>query len=421
MSNNIEKAYDNLIKAADQMVFEDDVELTDEQIDQMIDAMGSEITDPAQLFPSNNGHAINENTDPEQNVEAKVLVSANPATGVLSTIPYKEDEITEESLDKLLDLKPEELGNVELNWDIFVETTQSMYPGADEESLKHLFDLAERYRKKEEFAYFRELPEFIKKEINTLVDISALENQGTANETKRLKNMLAKELFDTIITNNYSSKAFADISKFTTNEINKEKEKLGGSIHEYNSKLREEYEVGFIKKAEELESSGEEGATETAQKLRDASRMFTQSYTYEDMYEAYKTGKIKVKNIQIEKLNRTFSEFNRKYYNNTFKIHDVGMVMPVLDRVLDQKYNINAVKKFVVAFINYTKNFRPENIHEHVFMYYFIQNILALDVKVPENTQIEFNDLLIENINKFLDLIIEKDNLKEELKKGNKK
>ena len=33
-------------------------------------------------------------------------------------------------------------------------------------------------------------------------------------------------------------------------------------------------------------------------------------------------------------------------------------------------------------------------------MYYFIQNILALDIKIPENTQIEFNELLIQNINK---------------------
>lgn len=418
--NNIEKAYDNLIKAADQLALEDDADLTDEEFEKIFDTIGS-ITDPAQSFPSNNGQVYNENIDPEQNVEAKVLVSSNPVTGVLNTIPFKEENITEESLDKLLDLKPEELGAVEIDWDTFVETTQSMYPGANEDDLKKLFDTVERYRKREDFSYYKELPDSIKKEIDNLVDISVLENQGTANETKRLKNMLAKELYDSIVTNNYSKKAFADISTFTTNEINKEKEKLGGSIHNYNSKLREEYEVGLIKKAEELEASGEEGSAETAQKLRDASRMFIQSYTYEDMYEAYKTGKIKVKNIQIEKLNRTFSEFNRKYYNNTFKIHDVGMVMPVLDRVLDEKYNINAVKKFVVAFINYTKNFRPENIHEHVFMYYFIQHILALDIKVPEDSEIEFNDLLIKNINKFLDLIIEKDALKEELKKGSKK
>lgn len=417
--NAIEKQYDELLKAADSIEFDNDT-LSDEQVEQLVNIL-EEGSDHSQKFLSNNGQLYNENNDPEQNVEAKVLVSANPVTGVLNSIPYDEENITEESLDKLLDLKDEDLGKIELNWNIFVETTKSMYPGVNEDDLNQLFTAANKYRTGNKFSYYNELPEFIKKEISDLVNVGAAENNATSNDVKRLKNLLAKELFDTIITNNYSSKAFADISKFTTNEINKEKEKLGGSIHDYNAKLREEYEVGFIKKAEELESAGDEDSLEKAANLREASRMFTQSYTYEDMYEAYKLGKIKVKNIQIEKINRTCHEFNRKYYNNTFKINDVGMTIGVLDRKLDQKYNIAAIKKFVVAFINYTKNFTPSNIPEHVFMYYFIQNILALDISVPENSQIKFNDLLIKNINRFLDLIIEKDAQKEEAKKGNKK
>ena len=419
--NNIEKQYDELIKAADQLVCDEDVQLSDDEIESMFEDMLSQNTDPAQLFPSNNGQVYNEFTDTERNVDAKVLVSANPVTGILNTIPYEEENITEESLDKLLDLKPEELGKVELNWDIFVDTTKSMYKDADEEGLKQLFDAVNKYRTGNDFAYYNALPNFIKKEIDNYVDIGAAQHQASRNTSKQLKNMLAKELYDTIITNNYSAKAFSDISKFTTSEINKGKEQLGGSIHDYNAKLREEYEVGFIQKAEALENSEEEGAAETAEKLRKTSKMFTESYTYADMYDKYSNGKIKVKSIQVDKFNRTCQEFNRKYYNNTFKINDVGMTIGVLDRILDKKYDILAIKKFIIAFINYTKNFTPSNIDEHVFMYYFIQHILALDIKIPENGQVEFNELLIGNINKFLDLIIEKDNQKEELQKGNKK
>ena len=419
--NDVERQYEALIKAADEIALMENEELSDEEIERIIENIGNENTDPAQEFPSNNGVVFNENTDPDQNVETKVVVSANPVTGLLNTIPYEEENITEESLDKLLDLKPEELGQVELNWDTFVDTTKSIYPDATEESLKELFEVVERFRRKEDFAYYNALPDFFKKEIDGYMKFADAGNFANHNNTKQLKNQLAKEIYNTIITNNYSTKAFSDISKFAVSEINKEKEKLGGSIHEYNNKLREEYEVGFIQKAEALESSDEEGAAETAQKLRLASRMFTQSYTYEDMYEAYKNGKIKVKSIQVEKIHRTCQEFNRKYYNNTFKINDVSMTISVLDRILDEKYNMAAIKKFVVAFINYTMNFRPENIHEHVFMYYFIQHILALDIKIPENSQIEFNELLIQNISKFLDLIIEKDNQKAELQKGNKK
>ena len=142
--------------------------------------------------------------------------------------------------------------------------------------------------------------------------------------------------------------------------------------------------------------------------------MFIQSYTYEDMYEAYKNGKIKVKNIQVDKFKRTCQEFKRKYYNSTFQIRDIGMTIGTLDRVLDNKYNINSIKKFIVAFINYTMNFTPSNIEEHVFMYYFIQNILALDINLPKSGYETFNELVKQNIYKFIDLIIEKD----ELKKG---
>lgn len=420
--NEIEKQYENLIKAADQLTFDEDPELLDdEDIEKLIDMIGEQELDPAQMFPSNNGIEYNENTDPSRNVEAKVLVSTNPVTGLMTTIPYEEEEITEESLDKLLNLKPEEMGQVELNWNIFVETTKSMYENADEEGLKQLFNAVNRYRNKEDFPLYNSLPTFIKKEIDNYANIGLAEHQASYNTSKQLKNMLAKELFDTIIATNYSSKAYTDISKFSVNEINKAKEQMGGSVHEYNAKLREEYEIGFIQKAEELEKSDAEGAAETAERFRKTSKMFTQSYTYADMYDEYARGKIKIKSIQVEKFSRTCSEFNRKYYNNTFKINDVGMTIGVLDRVLDKKYNITAIKKFIVAFINYTKNFTPSNIDEHVFMYYFIQHILALDLKVPENTQIEFNDLLIANINKFIDLIIEKDAQKEELKKGNEK
>lgn len=416
--NNIEKQYEKLLEMADKFETDEEI-LDDEQIEQLIESLG-ETTDPAQLFPSNNGIEVNTYTDPERNVEAKVLVSANPITGVLNTIPYVDENITEESLDKLLDLKDEDLGKLELNWDNFVETTKSLYGDLPEDELKQLLNAINKYRAKMKFSYFNELPESIRKQISDLVVFGEGESEINSNEVKQFKNMLAKELFDTILTNNYSTKAFADISAFTIKEINKEKEKLGGSIHKFNNKLRNEYEIGFIEKAKELEELGDEESLEKASKLRETSRMFTQSYTYEDMYEAYKLGKIKVKNIQIEKMNRTCSEFNRKYYNNTFKINDVGMVIGVLDRKIDKKYNITAIKKFIVAFINYTKNYSPSNIPEHVFMYYFIQNILALEVVVPEEEQTEFNDLLMNNINKFLDLIIEKDAQKEEQKKGNK-
>ena len=420
--SNMEKQFEDLLKTADHIAeLYDKEDLSDKEIEDIFNMMNQGEQDPSQLFPSNNGYEINKNTDPENNVTANVLVSANPTTGLLNTIPYEEEIVTEEGIDKLLDLKDEDFKLIEINEGLFNENVKSMYPKISNDDLKVLLETVNKYRQgKITSSYFNNLPDYIKKEINEYVNAGAVQHQMSKNSINQMKNMLAKELFDTIITQNYSSKAFADISKFTINEINKEKEKLGGSLGNYNTKLREEYETGFIKKAEELEKENTPEALETALKLRKSSAMFIQSYTYDDMYEAYKNGKIKIKSIQLDKFNRTCSEFNRKYYNNTFTIKDVGMTIGVLDRVLDKKYNINTIKKFIIAFINYTKNYKPSNIDEHVFMYYFIQHILTLDIKIPGNDYENFNDLVKENIYKFLDLIIEKDNQKEELKKGMK-
>lgn len=408
---NVEKQFEQLLKTADQVAgLNENETISDEDLEKVISLL-EEVKDPAQDFPSNNGVIYNEDTDESNNVVDTVLVSSNPITGALTTIPYDSSNVTEESIDNLINLKEEDFKKIEIGYEAFVQSTQMMYPDAKEEDIKVLLKAVNKYRTGVKFPYFNELPDFVKKEINEYVNAGALEHQASGNTIKQLKNTLAKELFDTLITQNYSSKTFADISKYTINEIEKEKEKLGvgKTVGEYNTKLREEFEVGFLKKAEDLENSDEEGAKETAEKLRKASRMYTQAYTYEDMYEAYKNRKIKVKNIQIDKFNRTCQEFNRKYYNSTFQIKDVGMIITILDRLLDGKYNIIAIKKFIVAFINYTKFYSPSNIDEHVFMYYFIQNILSLDIKLPGNEYEGFNDLLKENINKFLDLIIQMD------------
>lgn len=417
--NNVENQFNKLLETADkvaELYNKEDNQLTDEEVDTLMKILGED-NDPMQKLPSNNGQIYNENTDPSQNETQTVLVSVNPVTGVLNTIPYKEENITEESINTLLDLEDEDLKNVEIGWEPFVDSANAMYPGLNDDELKQLLEVLNKYRSGIKFPYYKELPEKIKKEIHSFAKASASENNGTGDEIKQLQNMLAKELFDTIITQNYSTKAYADLTKFTIDEINKQKDELSESAADYNSRLRNEYEVEFLKKADDLEQQGD---TEKADKLRKISKMFIQSYTYEDMYNAYVNRKIKVKNIQIDKFKRTCQEFNRKYYNNKFTIKDVGLTIGVLDRNLDKKYNIACIQKFIVLFINYTKNFTPANIDEHVFMFYFIQNILALDIKIPGSDYYEFNEVVKQNIYKFLDLIIERDKEKEELKKGNK-
>ena len=100
---------------------------------------------------------------------------------------------------------------------------------------------------------------------------------------------------------------------------------------------------------------------------------------------------------------------------SNFTIRDVGTTVPALDNVLPEKYNITAIQKFIVAFIVYTRLYKPSNIAQHVFMYFFIQNILILQSNVG---RMDFNDQVKQNICKFLDLIIDLDEAKERNKNG---
>ena len=61
------------------------------------------------------------------------------------------------------------------------------------------------------------------------------------------------------------------------------------------------------------------------------------------------------------------------------------------------------IKKFVVAFIKYAQNMKPENMEEHIFMYYFIMNIIWTKYVDENNSEdSEFKDIILNNIRNFI-------------------
>ena len=137
--------------------------------------------------------------------------------------------------------------------------------------------------------------------------------------------------------------------------------------------------------------------------IRDA---FIESYTFKEMRELYAKHKIKVKKIMLEKFKRTCMEFNVKYQKSQNIIQDVQLIERALDRHAAKKFDMVVINEFICVFILYTqmKNMDPNNIVDHTFMYYFIQNILTLDYYDKNNEKdAEFHDQLINNINMFLE------------------
>ena len=89
------------------------------------------------------------------------------------------------------------------------------------------------------------------------------------------------------------------------------------------------------------------------------------------------------------------------------------MLESILDRNLPSYINMDDIRKFLITFCKYCRNFKPENIVEHTFMYYFIMNIRTLDIyNKDDEKDNEFYKKFINNIVSFIDLIIKKENNK---------
>lgn len=416
---NTDKNYEELLNRADEVgkMMSEDEDIDVDKLAEILD----EDKDPAQDFPSNNG--VTENTSIGE-IKTEKVVGTISGSGAMFTVPLSQcpSVVTEQSVDDLINMKEEDISKLDIDKEFLEEYVSNNYSDLklSDSDINALFNAVNMYKSKQKFQYFKSLPQQMQIQINRIVNAGCIQRQASPSIINAMKNSLAKDLFDVIISNNYQKIAFRDLSIYTSQELDKISKEHEEGLKEFENVHRNKYEVEMIEMADKLEQEhpDDEEAIKKAKMLRDCSHNFIQAYTYEEMYEAYANGKIKVKPIMIDKFKKTCSDFNQKYYKSNFNIRDIGTVIPALDKILPEKYNITAIKKFVVIFISYTRLYSPSNIAQHVFMYFFIQNILLLQSAVGDT---DFNDSIKENICSFMDLIIQKDEEKERNNKNNEK
>lgn len=418
---NVNKNYDELLERADELgkLMGENEELTDAEVDKLAEILDQD-KDPAQDLPSNNG--VLENTSSKNEIKSEKVVGTITGSGGVHTIPLAQapNVVTEESVDNLINMKEEDISKLDIQREFLDEYVSTSFPDLklSESDVNTLQLAVNRYKSGEKFQYFKSLPQAIQTQISRVANEGGMQRQASLSIMNAMKNNLAKDLFDVIISNNYQKTVFRDLSTFTNQELDKISKDHEESLKEFENMHQHKYEVEMIEMADKLEQEhpDDEEALEKAMMLRLCSHAFIQAYTYEEMYQAYAAGKIKIKPIMIDKFKKTCSDFNQKYYKSNFTIRDIGTTIPVLDKILPEKYNIVSIQKFIAAFISYTRLYTPSNIAQHVFMYFFIQNILLLQTTIGNQ---DFNDKVKENICKFLDLIIQKD--EEKLKERNGK
>lgn len=285
----------------------------------------------------------------------------------------------------------------ELKDELVIKAIKDILGLKDEDANKTL-EVIKEYRslseeEREEYKAYMVLPYAIQKEINKM----------TGN-TKTHRNDIAKSFIEQIIRDSIIDE-----------EIDKVKDLMGSVAKELDIsntiEMYTKYQKGLLE--DNLKNHAiklrEEGNNEKADQLDKIAEAYHQSYTFENIRNEIinNGGKLKFKHIELEKPeSRVFSLFNNKYETSQFMIPNIQEALEIAVDKLPE-YDVKDITKFFVIFCKFCKNYTPENIEEHTFMYYTLMNIITLNFE-DVNEENEFAKSIKKSLKDIIDLIIER-------------
>lgn len=390
---------------------ENSTTLTDEQVDEISSVIEDAAKDSATAEVAAKAEEMKADSDLKLESQPVKIVT-NPMTGKPMMVDESEDDEEEDSLPSFEEMLADDSikpMNIDMTTVIIAPETvkpilEASFPQThfSDEDIKQVIKAADRVKNKEEFSYYEAMPDTVKSGVNNMMGGETQSDMGSF--AKQGKNYIVKAMLDNIVQDEVVNKATYDMNKMIKKGMNDIAEET--KRDKYWEGSREFFMHEVDKKIKEYEEAGKSGV---AKRFKEVKEAYRQSYTYEDMLAAYKAGKIRVKKIQIEKFNRSCGEFDFKYQRSQNVISTITPLIKKLDIVAAKHFDIDILKEFIVAFINYTKNMDVNNYKDHTFMYYFIYNINTVDYYDPENPeQVAHHQDIINNINKFLQAIVDR-------------
>lgn len=415
----IDAAYDKLMAATDikadnvniSIDNPEDLKLSDEQAEEIAEYIEKN-TDDSILQQAKEDA---ENSELEDEAK-KASVAINPVTG--TAMMADDFDPDDESIRSIEDLIMNDCG-IDINdfdMDVFVskyaiatffaiDTDALELNGITDDVVKEVNKVVDKFKDfkvtGKKFSFFNAMPQAIKDQIIKLLGTNQL--TVTGNTTKEARNYASACLMNAIIEVNVGEAIQDDLNQSIA-KMNKElsQDNMWGETRRYFSEDLNE----LIPKLEA------DGCTEQAERARAVQRSFVQSCTYEEMFNEIKMGKLKYRKIDLEDFDKTCKKFNAQYETSTNVITDVAQVWPALCRNDKIDGTTEIYKEFICLFIAYCKkhNLDPNNIVQHTFMYYFIQNIVTLEFYNPDNEEdVKFHDDIVANIQRVINYLSQKD------------
>lgn len=360
-------------------------------------------------FPSNNNVEYH---NPEEGKAKKVKIMVNPETGEHSPIGVVSSEDKEETFEEMIErlekesdfnsvnekpIELDELGSLisrsktdpnSILRDITTINNNNFEISDD--SLKIILQIANRKMKKEEFNVYREFPDEVKSMINKYCaasGVSILTNQG-----KNLRNMVSELLISEFISNITMDRVQIDFNKEIETLFSKGNEEIAEAAIGYTTEKNE----AMRKYALEKMQDGEKKDT-----LLTVLDNFDDAYSLTSMKEFAK--KCKIKKYDLERPDKIYDNFLRKYVNSTYNIWDIKIVRPILARNLNtetEEFTEKDIDAFFICYCKQCLNMKPEIAQNHAYMYNIIYNITLIDINKGKTKEV--SDTFINNIREVI-------------------
>lgn len=365
---------------------ENNAEMSDVEINAVAEAVAAGAPDSA--LEDAAAKAAKDHED-EEGVET---FNKDPETGIEDIEVVEKEALpdTDASITEVMDGKVEE-NNQESFEAAAKENATAMFDLSDADCAQ-LINVMNRFKQNPNMNVMKELPTSMQEKIRGLAAGAGVPgNQIGA---------FAKVVLDEFIKEAMMDQEYVDLMT----SIEKEFE-LPSIIDMYSEHVKETMEEKLLETADKIE----EEAPDKAHMLREVSKAFTESYTYEKMMECYKGNRqIRKACKHPEKLSRICQDFNFRLENSKFKISDVGSVHPVLVRIFEGDDTITSedLAKFVIMFCKtFEFHCNKDGLVDIAFAYYTIKNIISIDFAYDKKT--EFTQTIINNIRKVISFIHE--------------
>lgn len=386
--------------------------MTDQNVNEFIEAVESENKDneSIQNMKKVKEMSIDEMLDGEEK-KKNVRMTINPSTGlpegtsIAAGYGYdKDNDIFDDFLDDD-DLKPADTVDTDFSEEQIKDVLGGSEIHYEEATLADIYAVKDLLIKKNETGEvkYADLPDFLQKRVDRTVRAGMGSGALSGSHFRTARNMLANEIMETIYTevvNKKFEEICVDLNTSIQNLAKKESAEIRSAQHAQHMRT-------FVVEMPRLAKEKYADDPEKSKLLLDISDGYKQAHSLEKMYDRFcKGGKqMKIRHIDLENPDKVIDEFKRKYVKSKYTVRNLHVAADVLCRHVNKRFSRTTINAFVITFCKYVRDMTPANVDEHTFMYYFIDNVLSLDIPTTNKDDVSYNEEFIDNVNHFMTAI----------------